>query len=217
MMPKLAPKLILVGQFDSPVTRRVGIVLTQYGIPFSRDTRSVFGDFAALAKITPMTRIPALILEDGEVLIDSGAIIDYLDERVGPARALIPQTGPIRRRVMQTTALAYACFEKTGALVYERHFHPAAAVSQDFETRCLTQLAAGLTTLNARADTPWLCGPLSHADIMTACAIGYMHLRLPEAFRPNTYPRLDALIAKAEALPAFIACQIGANETMPTA
>ena len=103
--------MILVGQFDSPVTRRVGIVLTCYGIPFSRDTRSVFGDFAALAKITPMTRIPALILDDGDVLIDSGAIIDHLDEQAGPDRALIPRTGPQRRRVMQTTALAYACFE----------------------------------------------------------------------------------------------------------
>lgn len=208
--------MILVGQFDSPVTRRVGIVLTQYAMPFSRDTRSVFGDFAALAKITPMTRIPALILDDGEVLIDSAAIIDHLDERVGPGCALIARDGPDRRRVMQTMALACACFEKAGALVYERHFHPAAHVSRDFETRCHRQLAAGLTALNDRADTPWLCGTFGHADILTACAIGYMTLRLPEAFAPGAYPKLEALIARAEALPAFVACKIGADETMPT-
>ena len=208
--------MILVGQFDSPVTRRVGIVLTHYGMPFSRDTRSVFGDFAALAKITPMTRIPALILDDGEVLIDSAAIIDYLDELAGPAQALIPRAGADRRRVMQATAMAYACFEKAGILAYERHFHPSAHVSHDLETRILTQLAAGLSALNQRADHPWLCGTFSHADILTACAIAYMKLRLPEAFAPGAYPNLETLIAQAEALPAFIACQIGANETMPT-
>jgi len=208
--------MILVGQFDSPVTRRVGIVLTLYGMPFDRDTRSVFGDFAALAKITPMTRIPALILQDGEVLIDSSAIIDHLDEQAGPARALIPHAGPARRRVLQTTAMASACFDKAVAVVYERHFHPTADVSLDYQARCLHQLAAGLTALNDRADAPWLCGPFSHADILTACAIAYLQLRLPEAFPSGTYPRLETIIAKAEALPAFIACQIGADESMPT-
>ncbi len=212
----MTPQPILVGQFDSPVTRRVGIVLTLYGMEFHRDTRSVFGDFAALAKITPMTRIPALVLPDGEVLTDSAAIIDHLDEVVGPVRALIAPRGPQRRAVLQTIALAQACFEKAGALVYERHFHPAAHVSAAFETRCLTQLAAGLAALNTRAAAPWLCGDFSHADILTACAIAYMKLRLPEAFPTGAYPALEAMVARAEALPAFIACQIAANETMPT-
>ena len=61
---------ILVGQYDSPVTRRVAIALHHYGIPFTRDTRSIFGDAAAIGGISPLTRIPALVLDDGEVLIN---------------------------------------------------------------------------------------------------------------------------------------------------
>ena len=99
--------MILVGQFDSLVTRRVGVVLHHYGIPFTRDTRAIFSDAAEIAKITPMIRIPALILEGGEVLIDSGAILDYLDEQVGPIRALIPPSGPARRKILQTIARAF--------------------------------------------------------------------------------------------------------------
>ena len=38
--------MILVGQYDSPVTRRVAIALHHYGIPFTRDTRWI----AALAR-----------------------------------------------------------------------------------------------------------------------------------------------------------------------
>ena len=209
--------MILVGQFDSPVTRRVGIVLHHYGIPFTRDARSIFSDATEIAKISPMLRIPALILGDGEVLIDSNAILDYLDEQVGPARALIPPSGPTRRKILQATARASACFEKSGTLVYERIFHPAEHVSHQWEARCQAQLAAGLAELEQRYEGPWLCGgTLTHADIMLACAIGYMNLRLQSAFSTGAYPNLEALAANCEALPAFIAARIGANETMPT-
>lgn len=212
----MIPKLTLVGQFDSPVTRRVGVVLHHYGIPFTRDTRSIFGDADGIAKINPMIRIPALILDDGEVLIDSNAILDYLDEQVGPARALIPPSGPIRRKILQATARASACFEKSGTLVYERIFHPPEHVSHQWEARCQMQLAAGLTELEQRFQGPWLCGnTLTHADIMLACAIGYMNLRLQSAFPPGAYPNLEALAAKCEALPSFKAASIAANETMP--
>ncbi len=214
----MIPKLILVGQFDSPVTRRVGIVLHHYGIPFTRDARSIFGDAAEIAKITPMLRIPALILDNGEVMIDSGAILDYLDEQVGPARALIPRSGPTRRKILQATALASACFEKSGTLVYERIFHPPDHVSQAWEARCQAQLAAGLTELETRFEGPWLGGDtMTHADIMLACAIGYMNLRLASAFPPGAYPNLERLAAKCESLPAFAACRIGVNEIMPKA
>ena len=40
--------MILIGQFDSFPTRRVGIALAHYGIPFERDTRSIFGDADAI-------------------------------------------------------------------------------------------------------------------------------------------------------------------------
>ena len=209
--------MILVGQFDSPVTRRVGVVLHHYAIPFTRDARSIFSDATEIAKITPMLRIPALVLDDGEVLIDSNAILDYLDEQVGPTRALIPPSGPFRRKILQATARASACFEKSGTLVYERVFHPADHVSQQWEARCQSQLAAGLAELEQRYEGPWICGEtLTHADIMLACAIGYMNLRWASAFPPGAYPNLEALAAKCEALPAFIAARIGANETMPT-
>jgi glutathione S-transferase len=210
--------MILVGQYDSPVTRRVAVTLHHYGMPFARDTSSIFGDAAHVQTINPLTRVPALILDDGEVLIDSAAIIDHLDEMAGPARALIPPAGHDRRQIMQATALAYGCFEKAGVLVYERHFHPPAHVSPVWEKRCEGQLAAGLSALEARAGNPWLYGDtLSHADVMIACATFYMTLRLPRAFPPGRYPKLEALATTCEALPAFIAARISPDETMPAA
>ncbi|MFM2366023.1 MAG: hypothetical protein RIR95_631 [Pseudomonadota bacterium] len=208
--------MILVGQFDSPVTRRIGVTLHHYAIPFTRDTRSIFGDAAEIAKISPLTRIPALILDDGEVLIDSVAILDHLDESVDPATALVARSGPDRRRVLQVAALAQGTLEKVVAVVYERHYHPAAHISREWEARCQSQLVAGLTELERRCLTPWYCGSkFSHADIMIGCLVAYLRLRLPEAFLDTDYPKLATLSARCEALPCFKAAAISANETMP--
>ena len=48
--------MILVGQYDSPVTRRVAIALHHCGIAFVRDTRSIFSDAAAVGRIIGLVR-----------------------------------------------------------------------------------------------------------------------------------------------------------------
>ena len=90
--------MTLVGQYDSPFVRRVAVTLHHYGLPFRRNPISVFGDADKMAQINPVVRIPSLILEDGGVLIDSGAIIDYLDGLVGPERSLTPASDAERSR-----------------------------------------------------------------------------------------------------------------------
>jgi len=45
---------------------------------------STFGDADKIAPYNPLRRVPTLLLDDGEVLIESTAILDHLDEAVGP-------------------------------------------------------------------------------------------------------------------------------------
>ena len=207
--------MILVGQFDSFPTRRVGITLTHYGIPYTRDTRSIFSDAGEIARINPLIRIPALILDDGEVLIDSSAILDTLDEMAGD-RALIPHSGPLRRQILQATALAQGIGEKAAAVVYERYFHPPEHVAQAWEARCIEVTAAGLAELERRAGERWMCGDgFSHADIMAFCTLGYLRLRLPEVLDGAPIPNLEALEARCAALPGVLACPIAASDVMP--
>lgn len=207
--------MILVGQYDSPVTRRIAIALHHYGIPFTRDTRSIFGDAAALSKISPLTRIPALVLDEGEVLIDSAAILDYLDEYVGDA-ALIPASGPARRFVLQMTALAQGTLEKVAAVVYERHFHAPEHRSIDWLDRCLGQARAGLDELTRRLATPYACGStLTHADVMITTLIWYMQDRMDEVLSPTAHASLITLAAHCETLPAFQAAALSDFEKMP--
>ena len=207
--------MILVGQYDSPVTRRVAIALHHYGMPFARDTRSIFGDAAALARISPLTRIPALVLDDGEVLIDSAAILDHLDEEAGDA-ALIPGSGSARRLVLQMTALAQGTLEKVAAVVYERHFHAAEHRSAEWLARCLGQARAGLDELTRRVTTPFACGTtLTHADVMITTLIWYLQDRMNEVLSPTAHAALITLAERCETLPAFRAAALSDFEKMP--
>lgn len=207
--------MILVGQYDSPVTRRVAIALHHYGMPFTRDTRSIFGDAAAVAKVSPLTRIPALVLYDGEVLIDSAAILDFLDEQAGAA-ALIPRSGSARRLVLQMTALAQGTLEKVAAVVYERHFHSPEHRSTAWLDRCLGQASAGLDELTRRLATPYACGPtLTHADVMITALIWYIQDRMDEVLSRTAHAALITLAEHCESLPAFRAAALSDFEKMP--
>src|ERR1700709_2724014 len=84
-------------------------------------------DKAELAKINPIARVPALQLDDREMLIDSAAILDHLDSVVGPQRSLTPNAGPARRRVLTLLAVALGANEKLVAGLYEWHFRPREA------------------------------------------------------------------------------------------
>ena len=85
--------MILIGQYDSPFVRRVAIAMRLYGLSFEHRPWSTFGDAEKIAPYNPLRRVPTLVLDGDEPLIDSGAILDYLDERVGPEKAMIAPRG----------------------------------------------------------------------------------------------------------------------------
>ena len=74
--------MILIGQYDSPFVRRVAIALRLYGRTFEHRPWSTFGDADKLAAFNPLRRAPTLV-RDGVVLIESAAILDWLDEQAG--------------------------------------------------------------------------------------------------------------------------------------
>jgi glutathione S-transferase len=209
--------MILVGQFDSPFVRRIAVTLNLYHIPFRRNAISVFSNAEEMRRINPLVRIPSLILDSEEVLWESDYIIDHLDRRVGPGRALIPDDGEERRKILQTTALAKGCVDKAAAIVYERHFHAPEHRSDAWEKRCLEQLSGGLKELEKRATQRWFHGErISHADAMAGCMLGYLNLRLPEAFPETSFPKLHGFAQRCELNAAFANARIGADETMPS-
>src|ERR1700722_17322426 len=156
--------MILIGQFDSPFVRRVGIALALYGLEYEHRPWSTFGDADKIVPFNPLRRVPTLVLDDGEVLIESAVILDYLDERVGSARALMAESGVARRQALKTCALATGLCDKAVSLVYERVMHRE--TSDVWIGRCQAQIGSVLDVLEAdrsrRTSAYWFGASIGH-------------------------------------------------------
>jgi glutathione S-transferase len=198
--------VILIGQFDSPFVRRVGVAMRLYDLAFEHRPWSVWADAETLATINPLRRVPVLVLDDGETLIESGSILDHLDEIVGPQRALIASSGASRRRGLRLCALSTGLADKSVSLFYETLLHRP--TSETWIDRCRAQIHDVLTLLEterAGVEAPfWQGAAIGHADIATACALGFTREVHPGLFDARRYPALAALADRCEALEAFL-------------
>lgn len=198
--------MILIGQYDSSFVRRVAIALSLYGIPFEHRPWSTFGDADKIRPFNPLTRVPTLVLEDGDVLIESHVILDYVDSLVPPERRMYPQAQPERRRVMKVAALATGLADKAVSFFYEKVLHKE-QVSELWVKRCRSQIAATLDALEkdraGRGTDYWFGPAIGHADIAVAACLRHANDSHPGLIEWERYPALRAHCDRLEALPVF--------------
>ncbi len=201
--------MILIGQYDSPFVRRVGIALTLYGLAFEQWPWSSFGDAEKIRAYNPLTRVPTLVLDEGTVLVESHAMLDYLDGLMPAERRLFPVGEPARHRALRVAGLGTGLADKAVALFYEKRLHQQTSAA--WVERCRTQIDAVLAVLEreraARDSDYWFGAALGHADIAVACALRFVGDAHGDVVRLAGYPALVAMAARCEALPAFRAVQ----------
>ena len=199
--------MILIGMFDSPFVRRVAISMNLLAIPFEHRNWSVGKDFELIRQFNPLGRVPALVQADGDTLIESSAILDFLDEQVGPERALLPRSGELRREALRIIAIAVGGAEKGVTQVYETAFRPPEKRYRPWVERCHAQTHAALAELDrlsqVRGDS-WLIGNgMTQADITVTCVYTFLSDALGLNRDTVVYPALAAVAARCEALPEF--------------
>lgn len=201
--------MILIGQYDSPFVRRVGIALTLYRLAFEHRPWSVFGDVEKIRPYNPLTRVPTLVLDDGTVLTDSHIILDYLDSLAPPGKAMFPATEPARHIALRVATLAAGMAEKAVSLFYEMRLHQA--VSDVWVDRCRAQIVAVLDVLEqdraACASAYWFGAEIGHADIMVVAALRFLNEAHAGLVNMGNYPALAAHAARLEVLAVFQAIQ----------
>ena len=197
--------MILIGQYDSPFVRRVAIAMRFYGIDFEHKPWSTFGDADKIAAYNPLRRVPTLVLDSGEALIESAMILDYLDDRAGPEKAMIARGGEARWKHQRVCALAMGLGDKGVSLLYERVLRKDRQLELWVE-RCKTQISGVLDLLEkerAAVKMPWWSGEkIGHADIAVACVLRFVGEAHPALF-DGRYPALKAHSDACEALPPF--------------
>jgi glutathione S-transferase len=197
--------MILIGQYDSPFVRRVGIALMLHELPFEHRPWSSFGDAEEIRRYNPLTRVPTLVLDNGEVLIESHLMLDYLDSLVPAERAMFPAAEPARHQALKIAALATGLADKAVSLFYEKRLHRE--VSDAWVDRCRAQIDATLAVLETdrvrRASAYWFGGRIGHADIAVAAVLRFVAEAHPGLIAMSEYPALSSHAARLEALPVF--------------
>jgi glutathione S-transferase len=193
--------------FDSPFVRRVAVSMNLLGVLFEHRDWSIGKDFELIRQFNPLGRVPVLVQADGDTLIESSAILDFLDESAGPERALLPSSGESRREALRLVATAVGAADKGVLQVYETAFRPPEKRYRPWVERCHTQMHAALAELDRACEMrtgEWLIGNrISQADITVACVYTF----IGDAFAINrdgvVYPNVHAAAARCEALSEF--------------
>jgi glutathione S-transferase len=199
--------MMLIGRYASPYTRRVAVALQVYDMAYRHESWSSFTEFERIAAHNPSARVPVLVLDSGEALIESAAILDYLDELAGPERAMIAPQGAERRAALRVCALAMSICDKLLSMIYDARNHAIAC--EAWRLRCEDQVARILDVLERqcadRGTGYWFGGRLTHADTAVTCAITFMRAVAPALLAREAWPALAGHVALCEALPAFAA------------
>jgi glutathione S-transferase len=201
--------MILYGRNMSPFARRVAVWCTLQGRELERRKLTVAGeDFEKIKALNPVGRVPVLVLDDGAVLIETSAIIDWLEETAPEGRRLLPASGLARRDALQLIACANSTAEKGVALAYDKNRRPPELHWPEWVARLEGQITGGLAALEAQAPDGWFGGDAPNgADIAFVIAHDFIMATNPHLLE-GKFPKLSAMAERAQALPAFL-------ETMP--
>jgi glutathione S-transferase len=142
------------------------------------------------SRITPLKKLPVLILDNGEPILDSFVIVEYLDELAGGGK-LIPTSGPSKWRVKSEHSMLQGMLDSMLLCRYEAIARPEglrwAAWSEDHWNRAWTGMARFEAQVEAMRGRP-----LDVAQIGLVCVLGYADFRFPDCGWRKAYPKLDA-------------------------
>jgi glutathione S-transferase len=195
----------LIGMLDSPYVRRVAIAFEYLGVPFTHEAVSVFSTFARFKGINPVVKAPTLVCDDGEVLMDSSLILQFVEAAHGKSGVLWSRDPQLLQHEMRAVGLALAACEKAAQYIYERNLRPAEFQYEAWLARVKDQLLAACAGLEAQfVEHPALLDAAqSQATIAAAIAWQFIQSMLAQLVPAADHPQLVALSARMEQRPEF--------------
>ncbi len=187
----------LLGTNISPYVRKVRLVLLEKNIQHECLINPPREPGSQVARVNPLGRIPALILDDETCVYDSPVIAEYVDT-LNDAPILIPRNNALARmRVKRWEALADGIMD-SAVVVRTESIRPAEKQEpgnisrhNDAITRALAHAAEQL------GQHEWCEGAsITLADLALVSALIYLDLRQAERDWRGAHPNLAAWFAR---------------------
>jgi glutathione S-transferase len=189
----------LYGSPISPFTRKAMVIARELDLKLTVEPRPA--DQEEFRRINPLGKIPALVLDDGSVLIDSPVICEYLNNFGGgkffPGMSLWKENSG-RWKALGRQALADGIADAAVASIVEGR---QPAPNQTMIAHHMRAVEAGLNAL----DRSKLADPPTIGEIATGCTLGYIDFRMRDFDWRTTHPNLAAWYAKFSQFKSMLA------------
>ena len=195
----------LIGMLDSPYVRRVAISLEILGVPFKHEAVSVFSTFERFQSINPVVKAPTLVCEDGEILMDSSLILQFVEATAARGRSLWSSDPVELQHQFRAVSLALAACEKSVQIVYERNLRPKEAQYEPWMGRVSGQLLAAYAALEHEVQIrpAMFSAPHNHPSITAAVAWQFTQSMLASVVPASNHWGLVTLSERLEQTSEF--------------
>lgn len=153
-----------------------------------------------LGTLNPLSKVPTLTTDDGQTLIESALICQYLDE-IGQGRKLYGESAAGRRRMLQIEAIGHGVLDAAVACRMEVREHPPEKQSASWLERQGEKVVRGLAAIESLLDE---IGPdLGVPHVTFACMLFFVDQhKVLESWRER-YPKLADWYARMRTHPAL--------------
>jgi glutathione S-transferase len=195
----------------SPFSRRVRLALAHKGLDVElREGRDDPAHIEEARKLSPLRTLPVYV-DDGRVLSDSSAIVQWLDRAYPKAPRLWPD-GELAGKALQTAALVDVVLDNVinpGTRYWALRDHPAWTSVRD---EMIGRARSAADALAAIATTETVAGPWSAADIYLLTMTLWFE-SMPE--RRTSSPNIAQILTLGFSLPPALSHWADAHRKRP--
>ena len=182
----------------SPFARKCRVIAHELGLKLE-EIRTLPMQDPEFRRVNPLGKIPALVLDDGSVLIDSPVICEYLNHMGGgkffPGMNIFKHNSG-RWKALGLAALGDGLADAAVAWIILGRENPVPEASRQ------RQMQTVLATLDMLERVKFAKDP-TIGEISVACAIGYVEFRMPDLDWKSSRPNLSAWYARFCEYPAM--------------
>lgn len=181
----------LYGNAASPFARKCRVIAHELGLKLE-EIRTLPMQEPEFRRINPLGKIPALVLDDGSVLIDSPVICEYLNHAGGgnffPGMNIFKKNNG-RWKALGLAALGDGIADAAVAYVILGRENPVPEAARKRQMDTVLAALDALERVNFAKDP-------TIGEISIGCALGYVDFRLPDLDWKSSRSKLSAWYAK---------------------
>lgn len=181
----------------SPYVRKVTVLALETGLDTKIErivaSTTPVDQNPEVAKANPLAKVPALVIDSGEILFDSRVICEYLDTQHQGVR-FFPASGPARWTVLRQQALGDGLLDAALLVRYEGFLRPEDSRWPAWSDGQMKKVKGALAEIEKLA--PSFGERVDIGTVSIACALGYLDFRFGDMNWRGSYPNAAAWAAR---------------------